>query len=264
MGMKSELLVELRDIFGSSVVSNVKQLLETVLAEDCRWAQSALELRKQKCYAVLSGSNGFLDVTRQLYDEYNEDIGEMVHNYSSDHGILFETKFDIKRGHILKIKTTNLPPDNKDGEKLPEIFINKRKTNRFLECTTLELIKCNMRVNNVISEIILVSDQIIDSLIQNQLSPYLADLFKLSEAVAVLDVMCSFAHLVKTSSTGYVRPLFSSPSKHNNKLGLKLARHPILERTMKFRPFIGNDFYASPDTAHMNIITGGMVYIESE
>lgn len=253
-------LVELREIFGSPVVINVKELIATVMAEDCRWAQGALELRKQKCYAVNSGTNGFLDVTRQLYEEYNTDIGEMVRGYSTEHGVPFETRFDIKRGYILKVRNTFLPDDDKEGSNLSEIFINKRKTNKFLECTTLEMIKCNMRINNVLSEIILVSDQIIETLFEEQLSLHLADLFKVSEAVAVLDLLCSFAQLVSSSATGYVRPQFSSDSAHHNNLGLKAARHPILERTMKFKPFVANDFYASPDTAHMNIITGGKIH----
>lgn len=256
-GMTCTLLTDLKVTFGSEVIHKTKSLLATVLADDCRWAQGALELRKQKCYAVKAGTNGFLDVTRQLYEEYNTDIGEMVRGYSAEYGFPFETRFDIKRGYILKIRNASLEDDNTDGSKLPEIFINKRKTSKFLECTTLEMIKCNMRISNVLSEIILVSDQIIDNLFEEHLAEYTADLFKVSEAIAVLDLLCSFAQLVASSSIGYVRPQFSTPTMHNNRLGLKMARHPILERTMKFKPFVANDFYASPDTAHMNIITGG-------
>lgn len=261
--MKCALLVELREIFGSSVVLNVKSLLATIMTEDCRWAQSALEMRKQKCYAVLSGTNGFLDITRQLYEEYNTDIGEMVRGYTAEHGVQFETKYDIKRGYILKVRNTNFP-SNDEGDSLPDIFINKHKTSKFLECTTLEMIKCNTRINNVLSEIILVSDQIIETLFQEQLAPHLSDLFKVSEAVAVLDLLCSFTSLVSSSSAGYVRPQFSTETAHSNRLALKLARHPILERTMKYKPFIPNDFYASPDTAQLNIITGGMRLVKAK
>ena len=97
-------LWELRSVFGSDIVKSVKDLLATVLAEDCRWAQGALELRKQKCYAVLSGANGFLDVTRQIYEEYNMDIGEMVKAYTKKYHVNFETRYDVKRGYILRSK----------------------------------------------------------------------------------------------------------------------------------------------------------------
>lgn len=256
-GMSSALLIELREIFGSPVVHAVQELLNTVIAEDCRWAQTAVELRTQKCYAVVSETNGYLGVCRQLFEEYNSDIGEMVKEYSREHYVQFETRFDIKRGFILRIKCKSLDKDNQDGSQLSDVFINKRRTSKYVECTTLEMIKCNTRISNVVSEIVLVSDQIVEGLL-DQLQPHTADLFKLSECVAVLDLVVSFAALVSSSAAGYVRPQFSTSSTAvENKLGIKMARHPILERTIKGRPFVANDFYASPDTAYMNIITGG-------
>jgi DNA mismatch repair protein MSH4 len=254
--LKSALLVELRSVFGSDIVKSVKDLLTTVLEEDCRWAQSALELRKQKCYAVLSGANGFLDVTRQIYEEYNMDIGEMVKAYSSQYHVNFETRYDVKRGYILRIRN----PDEDEGvRQLPDdVFINKHKANRFLECTTLEMIKCNMRINNVLSEIIVVSDQIVEELFEDKLTqPHVSlELFKVSEAVAVLDLICAFTELVASSFGGYVRPEFSTSEHHANKMAVKLGRHPILERTMRYRPYVPNDYYGSLDTARMNIVQG--------
>lgn len=254
--LKSALLVELRSVFGSDIVKSVKDLLATVLAEDCRWAQGALELRKQKCYAVLSGANGFLDVTRQIYEEYNMDIGEMVKAYTKKYHVNFETRYDVKRGYILRIRN----PDQDEGARqLPDdVFLNKHKANRFLECTTLEMIKCNMRINNVLSEIILVSDQIVEELFENKLTqPHLSlELFKVSEAVAVLDLVCAFTELVTSSFSGYVRPEFSTSERHSNKMAVKLARHPILERTMGYKPYVPNDYYGSLDTARMNIVQG--------
>lgn len=259
-GMSSALLIELKETFGSPVVHAVKELLNTVIAQDCRWAQTAVDLRTQKCYAVVSETNGYLGVCRQLFEEYNSDIGEMVKEYSREHNVAFETRFDMKRGFVLRIKRKALGKDNQDGSQLADEFINKRRTSRYVECTTLEMMKCNTRISNVVAEIVLVSDQIVDGLL-DRLQPHTAALFKLSECVAVLDLLVSFAALVSSSAAGYVRPQFSTSTPaaavETTKLGIKMARHPILERTIKGRPFVPNDFYASPDTAYMNIITGG-------
>lgn len=248
---QSPLLVDLRERLGSPVVKEVRKLILQNIDENTQWSKSPQELRKQRCNAVRSGKNGFLDISRHLFDEYTEDIYGIARGYVSQYNIAFEHGYDVKRGHFLKIPLATA----KDVENtLPtDVFIHRQKSRRCLECTTLEIMKCNTRIKNVLSEIILLSDQIIDSLFV-ELNERVFELFMVSESVAVLDLLCSFAHLVCTSAGGYVRPEFTSST--SNKLAVKLSRHPILDRTMRYRPFIPNDIYATPDTSRMNIITG--------
>lgn len=248
---RTPLLVTLRERLGSPVVREVLDEILKRVDADTKWAKNAQELRKQRSSAVRAGTNGFLDVSRHLYEEYTEDIHGIARGYVTQYNVQFEHGYDVKRGHFLKVPLT---AGKKVEEILPnEIFIHRNKARRYLECTTLEIMKCNTRIKNVMSEIVLLSDQIIDELFV-ELNRKVFELFMVSESVAVLDLLCSFAHLVTTSSGGYVRPEFTSST--SNKLAIKLSRHPILDRTMRYRPFIPNDIYATPDTSRMNIITG--------
>lgn len=261
--VESPLLLEIRGILEGPVVKEVKEQIGEYIHEDTRWAKSAQDLRKQRSNAVRSGKNGFLDVSRQLLQEYTDDIYDISKGYVAEYGVAFDHGYDTKRGHFLKIPTSQ----DESLEQLPEdVFIHRRRLRKQVECTTLDIMKCNIRIKNVMSEIILLSDQIIDSLLES-LAERVFELFMVSEAVAVLDLICSFAQLVSTSTGGYVRPEFTSnldnhgaSGRNNNnsvnKLAIKLSRHPILDRTMRFRSFVPNDIYASSDTSRMNIITG--------
>lgn len=248
---QSSLLVDIRERLGSQVVHDALNIILRRIDDSTTWAKTAQELRRQRSHAVRSGINGFLDVSRNLYREYSDDINGLIDGYSNQYAVPFERGYDVKRGHFLKVPFVTGKNLN---EMLPSnVFIHQHKTRKYLECTTLEIMKCNTRIKNVLSEIIMLSDQIIDDLFIN-LKTKIFELFMVSESVSVLDLLCAFAHLASSSTGGYVRPEFTSSS--GNKLAIKLSRHPILDRTMKYRLFIPNDIYSTPDTSRMNIITG--------
>ena len=71
-------------------------------------------------------------------------------------------------------------------------------------------------------------------------------LYQVSESLAMLDLLCSFAH--QCTVADYVRPEFS------NTLALKACRHPIRER-LQHGIFVPNDVYASFATS-FHIVTG--------
>jgi len=73
-------------------------------------------------------------------------------------------------------------------------------------------------------------------------------LFKISESLALLDLLASFAHLVTTLS--YVRPDISTEV-----LAIKTGRHPIRERTQKEK-YVPNDVYATQHHKRFQVITG--------
>lgn len=90
-----------------------------------------------------------------------------------------------------------------------------------------------------------MSDRSIQELIEN-LRAEIAPLFKISDAIALLDVTASFAHLVTTQD--YCRPELA------HTLAIKSGRHPIREKiyTEKYVP---NDAFATRQT-RFQIITG--------
>jgi DNA mismatch repair protein MSH4 len=68
-----------------------------------------------------------------------------------------------------------------------------------------------------------------------------------NEAVAVLDMLCSFAHLA--TSQNYVRPIIA------DNLVLKGARHPVIE--VRRENFVPNDVYSGDHGARFQVVTGG-------
>lgn len=90
-----------------------------------------------------------------------------------------------------------------------------------------------------------MSDKSIQELIDN-VRAEVEPLFKISEAIAILDVTASFAHLVTTQD--YTRPEVAPA------LAVKSGRHPIQERLYADK-FVPNDVYASLQS-RFQIITG--------
>lgn len=90
-----------------------------------------------------------------------------------------------------------------------------------------------------------MSDQAIQKLIED-ICEEVSLLFKISEAIATLDMLAAFAHLVTIQD--YTRPEFTDV------LAIKSGRHPIHEKIHKEK-FIPNDTYAA-QLSRFQIVTG--------
>ncbi|GMG19277.1 unnamed protein product [Ambrosiozyma monospora] len=239
----SNLLVKVRETFQHPDVAATLQLIKQNINEDCSWANRPIELRNQQCYAVKSGMNGLLDASRQLHNSLIEDILTIADDLGAKHELAIEAKFDTNRGFHLKIKENAANMINE----LPPVFINRTRKNRFINCTTLEIAKLNSRMENAYSEILIMSGQTVDELLSN-CKNFVSTYFMISEATALLDLICGFAANAEKHGN-YVKPEFSSSTM------IRQARHPILETLVK-KKFVANDIVAMPETSRMQIITG--------
>ena len=102
-----------------------------------------------------------------------------------------------------------------------------------------------MKIADAHTEVVMMSDRAVQDLIM-EIRSHLSTLFKISEAIAMLDMMSAFANVVTASD--YVRPQIGRV------LALKAARHPIKERNNNVK-FIPNDVYANRQT-RFQVITG--------
>ncbi|KAI9785236.1 MAG: MutS protein msh4 [Peltula sp. TS41687] len=96
-------------------------------------------------------------------------------------------------------------------------------------------------------EVVLMSDKVIQQL-TNDLRAEIPILFRISDALAMLDMLSSFGQLVTTLDYAEARPEFTDT------LAIKSGRHPIREKIYKDR-FIPNDVYATQQS-RFQIITG--------
>ena len=114
-----------------------------------------------------------------------------------------------------------------------------------IECQTLDLLKVNQKIMDSHHEVLQMSDKSVQDLIDN-VRAEVEPLFKISEAIAILDVTASFAHLVTTQD--YCKPELTRT------LAIKSGRHPIKEKIYADQ-YVPNDVYATLQS-RFQIITG--------
>lgn len=239
--VEARLLKETRQIFSSECISEIEEYINKYINEDCTWASSNLELENQRSYAVKSGANGLLDVSRQIYKNTIDEIMQEFENISKTYDMRLDYNFDASHGFYMKIKRHDIA----DVTSLPEMFINRVVKKNHIECTTLSTVKANARLKEVMSEISIISEQVVGELL-GEIVKNISTLFMISEAVSILDLLCCFAYNARAHK--YSVPQFS------NKMILHNSRHPILD-TLK-NDFVPNEISSTKNSSSVQIITG--------
>lgn len=123
------------------------------------------------------------------------------------------------------------------------------KSKKLVECQTLDLVKYNQKIKDTHNEIIAMSDASIQALI-GQVRTNVQALFKISEGIALLDLLTTFANNAVKAAHPYILPEIRA-----DVLALKAARHPIRAAIQKEK-YIANDIYATQTHKRFQIITG--------
>ncbi|GFG00996.1 mutS protein homolog 4 [Aspergillus udagawae] len=254
---QSSLLMTIRELCAPACHRAIEQLVEETLNEHVTYQTKPLDLRNQRIYCVRAGVNSLLDVARQTYKEANVDAADLVaklsgalhyfcspvvdtdaYPFPESHNLNLDLKFDSARQYYISVSASEV-------ETLPEIFINIYRRKNRIECQTLNLVKLNQKIIDAHNEVVNMSDQTIQSLI-NDVCSEISVLFKVSEAIAMLDMLASFAELATCNE--YIRPELTDV------LAIKSGRHPIREK-IHTKKFIPNDAYATQQS-RFQIITG--------
>ncbi|XP_064400656.1 mutS protein homolog 4-like isoform X2 [Halichondria panicea] len=223
--------------------------INAVVHDDTHYQKGALNIRTQKCFCLKSDTNSMLNVTRKLYSEIIEDIALMTEQLSSEHGLTLRSVFNCSRGFYLQ-----MTPEGGGAKKggggvsniqLPDVFIKVVRHKNCLSFTTFDLMRLNARANDALAAVYQMSYIVLKELLSD-IREQIGCLYKLTESVAMLDMLHSFAHSCTVSD--YVRPEFT------NTLAVKQGRHPMLEK-ISYDPPIPNNAYASTGSNFI-IITG--------
>ena len=221
-------------------IAEIQDLIDATINEDIVYQSRPLDLRNQRTYAVKSGVNGLLDVARQTYKEANSDACQLIADLEAAHELALELKYDVARQYYIRIHASDL-----ENRNLPDIFINVFRKRNVIECQTLDLLKWNQKIIDSHHEVLQMSDQSIQELIE-EIRGVIAPLFKISEGIALLDMIAAFGQLVTTQD--YVRPELTDA------LAIENGRHPIIEKIYAEK-YIPNDAYATQQS-RFQIITG--------
>lgn len=219
----------------------MERLIDETINSDITYQKSPLALRNQRTYAVKSGVNGLLDVARQMYKEVTGDIEAYVNELGGFHELPLEIRYETARQYYIR-----LPAHELEERSLPDVFVNVHRRNKVVECQTLDLMRLNRKVTDAHHEVLSMTSWAIQNLTE-QIREVISPLFKTSEAIALLDMLASFAQVITTHE--YVRPDLTDTFM------MKSGRHPIIERVQS-QKFVPNDAFATPATSRFQIITG--------
>ena len=220
----------------------VEELIKYALNDDVSYVNQAAELRNQRVFAIRVGVNGFLDVARTTYKEINQDAHDMATELGNEHQLSVDLKFDPARHYYLKIADSEF-----DERPMPEVFVNVVRKKRIVECQTLDLMKMNQKIKDAHNEVISMSDRSIQELIE-AIRSRIHPLFKISEAIGLLDMLTAFAQLA--TAQDYAKPELTQA------LAIKAGRHPLREVSqVPTQKWIANDVYATEQN-RFQIITG--------
>jgi DNA mismatch repair protein MSH4 len=106
--------------------------------------------------------------------------------HTDQHEMQAETRYDNSRRYWLRICEANL-----SGRPLPDIFINQFRKKGYIECQTLDLMKLNQRIEDSHQEVVLMSDNTIQDLVDN-VRGEIPHLFRVCESIAMVDMISAF------------------------------------------------------------------------
>ncbi|KAI4198054.1 MAG: hypothetical protein LQ348_002086 [Seirophora lacunosa] len=238
--VQSGLLLDINRLCAHQEIAIVEALIDETINADITYQSQPLDLRNQRTYAIKSNHHDFLDVARQAYKEANADAYQLVTNLGQEHSIAIDMKYDTARQYYIRISVSELEERN-----LPDVFINVFRRKSVIECQTLDLLKINQKIIDSHNEILQLSDGAIQDLI-DRVRENIAPLFKTCEAIALLDILASFAQLVTTHD--YCKPELTET------FAIKSGRHPLREK-IQAEPFVPNDAFADQQS-RFQIITG--------
>ncbi|KAJ7079998.1 muts domain V-domain-containing protein [Mycena belliarum] len=234
-GSQSQLLKIICDMLSDERLAKIEHLVCENLNEDGAPAKGGIAAVNARVYAVKANCNRLLDVARETYKENVGDIFALNRTLSEAHGLPLSLTYH-ETGFVFTLRKTEL-----EGE-LPRGFINAALKKGKWAFSSMDLKKMNARMKDALDESLILSEKIIQDLVA-EIVVDVGALYKASEAVALLDMLWSFAH------TSIIRPEFTGT------LAIKSGRHPILETIKSAGTLVPNDVYCD-DSSSFQIVQG--------
>ncbi|KAK0440784.1 muts domain V-domain-containing protein [Armillaria borealis] len=218
-GCKSHLLRIVFDMVSDERIANIERLITKSLNEDTLPSKHGIGAVNARVHAVKANYNRLLDVARETYKENVGDIYALNTTLSEQHDLPL-TLIYHDTGFVFSLKKSDVI------EELPKGFINASLKKGRWQFSSMEIIQD------------LVADILVD----------VGALYKASEAIALVDMLLSFAHV------SIIRPEFTGT------LAVKAGKHPILETLRTMGTLVPNDVYCD-DSSSFQIVQGPNTYL---
>ena len=244
---KNELLRKVLANLRAPELDGLLRTIDEVVEPDAIYAKAASQRLLQCLFSVRPGVKNTLDVCRQTLGESTQEMEGLLATYQNELSMPdLKLAFNARRGYHFQ-----LPAAQRELAEQNRFLQLQKASKRSLSCTSEALSQLNQRAREMIGQILLLTEQELAGLVET-IQQHVHVLFQLSESVAFLDVMSSFATYVRLSGGTFARPVVSDGA--NTALVFKQARHPILERFGE-HSLIANDTCAT-SSANFLLVTG--------
>ncbi|KAK1829994.1 hypothetical protein QBC39DRAFT_310097 [Podospora conica] len=241
----------------------INGLIEANIEKDAVYSKAPIDVRNNRLWAIKSPSNGVLEQARKLFKEHTNELNSyfdtLNKQFSETLGSEAGLHLDSNRHYYLKFQWTDVEREitksqaairsGESGFRQLTIagvaIVNGVRKKNTYQCQTMELIQRSRAIQLQADLVTMQSDKIVVEL-KKSLSQHAGALLEVGEAIATLDMLCSFVQLSTTQN--YVRPIVS------NTLVLQQARHPIMD--VRKANFVPNDAYSGSDGHRFQVITG--------
>ncbi|KAF8641530.1 hypothetical protein AX16_009908 [Volvariella volvacea WC 439] len=235
-GSQSQLLQIIHEMISDDRLELIGSLVCSSLNEGGVSNKGGIGAVNARVYAVKANQNRLLDVARETYKENVGDIYELSKMLTERYNLPLVLVYQ-ETGFVFALKKSDL-----DESDLPDEFINASARRGRVTFTSIELKKMNARMRDALDETLILSEKIIQELL-GKIVHHIGALYKASEAVALVDMLWSFAHV------SISRPEFTGT------LAIKSGRHPILETIQPPGTLVPNDVYCD-DSSSFQMIQG--------
>ncbi|KAK3300674.1 muts domain V-domain-containing protein [Chaetomium fimeti] len=246
----------------------IATFIEGSIEQDAIYSKAPIDIRNNRMWAVKADPHSVLDGARQMYRDCTNEMHQYVEELNTvfqEHlGTAPQLRLANDNHYYLRFQWSDVERELMRSEvasederparmqhRRPRLLggvgiVNGIRRKHHYDCQTLELIQRSSQIQRHADIVTAQCDTFIMEL-KKSLLEHAEVLLAVNEAIAVLDMLCSFAHLATTQN--YVRPIIS------DNLVLKGARHPVVEA--RKQNFVPNDVYLGDHGARFQVVTGG-------
>jgi len=199
--------------------------------------------RTQQVFAVKPGVEPLLDVARASYSDAVEKIYAYADEFAASCSVAsLKIAQDKQRGFYLVCKAT-------EERSLPEMVISAKRKGQQFQCTTRELCSLNQQFKESLHKVMELTARAVEKVVV-AVREEMAALYSISDSIAMLDMLMSFATLVMCQEPEWCKPEL----KRDTPLAIQGGRHPIVE-ALNPTSFEPNDTFLQKGS-NFHIITG--------
>jgi DNA mismatch repair protein MSH4 len=239
---RHQLLKAIIDAISRPDLAEIQGKVASVFTPSTNFSRNANAMRHQECFALKSADNGMMDVIRKTFLANVDDIYKKADQYAELHSIHVSVKYSASRGYYLSI-----PAELASG--LPNIFIQPTKSGKFIHCTTQDVQSLNIRAQDNVQDLLLMTSDKIHEVLEFARSKYDA-LASLSDAVALLDLCHSFADNVTLSKLPWCRPVMTLSAGESNQASNGPDAMALAIRNGRYAIDVEGSFLASAEGPH--------------